>query len=116
MTIHDTLEEIRVFSHLSESCHYITVDSKKYACLGGMILPYNVAVTVMLWVMTGNRSYEHLLSQHGQLDKLADLNPHDDNMKQSPSKVCWYISNKAHNIMHSWSESDFEHVLLSTEV
>ena len=109
----NNIQEIQVFSQLSGSCHFVSVDNDHYACIGGIVLPYSIAVVIMLWVMTGNYSYEPMLCKSTQLSEVLKLNTHNIELteKTDPYDIVHLLHSKIEAIMASWSGIEFDRLL-----
>lgn len=111
--MYDTLEDLRVFSQLSEGCHYIDIENEKFTCIGGYVLPYHISIGLMLWVMMGTRSYELILCDTIQIESIIKLNPHDTQLLISTdtASVVNHIYEKIQSVMRTWSVDEFECIL-----
>jgi hypothetical protein len=105
------LESLRVFSQLTGRIHYIEINGKKYACVGGIAMPYNLAIAFIIWSMTTERKYQKLLYQDDQLRILADLNPLDTNLTAKSEIVWYYVHRKLTEIMQNWTAAEFEELV-----
>jgi len=113
-TMCEPLESMRVFSQLSNLCHYIDIAESKYACIAGLILPYNVAVAVMLWVMTGNKTYSNMLNANiDAVSAIVDLNPQDTTLTLRSADVSWYLHCRLSSVMRDWTSTDFDQIALT---
>jgi hypothetical protein len=112
-TMSKNLHEMQVFSQLSGGCHLVSVGTDQYACIGGIVLPYSIAVVVMLWVMTGNCSYEPILCESAQLSDVLKLNTHNIELikKTDPYGMVHFLHSKIETVMANWSEIEFERLL-----
>jgi len=110
-TTAELLEETRVLSYFTERCHFVKVSDKKYVCIGGYTLPYNIGVTFMLWIITGSNSYEGILLTSDQLDIVKILNQQDQKIPDDPGQISWYIQSKLQSIMKTWDPADFDSIV-----
>ena len=106
--MHESIEEMRVFSQLTQGFHVIEAANEKFGVIGGLVLPYNLAVVFILYTVTGSSTYQTLITQQ-QLDTMSTLNTHDKNMPLSTDKntLIWYISMKVRDILITCDSSWF---------
>lgn len=99
-----TLEELRVFSQMSEKCHFIEIDGKHYTCINGIALPYNIAVVIMISIMSGLDS-SRFLNPIKIINMIKQLNPNNITIKLS------YIDNIFRNTIKNWEKSQFNELI-----
>ena len=102
------LEELRVYSLLSDQLHYIDINGDKYACFAGHIIPYCMVGSFLIWAWTGSRVYNQLYRDSGMVEILQDLNRHDEHITNTPKEATWYLTKKLHKIMQTWEEHHFD--------
>ena len=104
-----TLEEARVLSQLDDRVHHV-IDSmgRKYTCYAGLIVPYNIGVTVILYVLTNSGAYHGKLSSHMDIDEIRRLNPHDPRLSSPDIKIPLYLCSKMRTIMETWEPQHFD--------
>jgi hypothetical protein len=111
MTIPDDLEQLRIYSILSEQLHYIKLDGEKYACFSGHIIPYSMVPAFLIWALT-DRQVHYILYQNTNIpDIIKSLNLHDTYLVKCPSHAPQYLSNKLKNIMKTWNEDQFDNIV-----
>ena len=115
MTVmYDKLEEMRVFSQLSGSCHYVDIEDINFACIGGVALPYTLAVDMIKWVMTGSRPPSVFLSDTVQRELVVKINPYILILVTgSTGLIGWYIHNILQKVMQQWNVKDFDCIMAS---
>jgi len=111
--MNNELENLRVFSQFSGCCHYIEVDNEKFACIGGYVIQYSVAMAIMTWVMTTSRSYESLLYNPVKIELLIEMNSHDSTLTSmtDPGSIVFYLYNKIELLMREWSIDEFDKII-----
>ena len=107
-TIPKELEEMRVYSLLSEQLHYIEVNGEKYACFAGYITPYCMIGSFLIWAWTRTRVYAQLYRGSNLVEQIKILNQHDKYINESPDEASWYLANKLRTIMETWDERHFD--------
>lgn len=110
MIIPNDLEQLRVYSSLSEQLHYIDVDGAKYACFAGNIVPYSMVGAFLIWAWTGSKVYQGLYRETDMLDTIKDLNLHDEKIVSSPADAPWYLAKKLRKVMKTWDEVHFDNI------
>ena len=106
------VEEYRVFSRLSGGCNFATIDEKRLMFVGGMCLPLNLGMALLLYVMTGGGAYKATMGKVLDIDALIMLNPADDGMIKCSKTVPWkfidYLYDQMCAVMREWQPEDYE--------
>jgi hypothetical protein len=106
--IPNRLEEMRVFSQLSGSRCDVEIGSKRFVCIGGLVLPHQLAKTIMIAVCFPDQYVSH--TSH-QLLEVVDLNAHDP--KMSFDNETWgYVYGKIRAVMREWTPDEWEGILV----
>ena len=107
------ITELRVFSQISESINYFTIDNAAYACIAGYIVPYNVSCALILWNITGSNIYGNIFDETDVYKTIIDLNVNfDDRFVVFESyHIKKFLNTKIYNIMSSWSPDDFSSII-----
>lgn len=111
MIIPDDLEQLRIYSILSEQLHYINLEGKKYACFSGNIVPYSMVPVLLIWALTSRQVYYSLYQKTNIVDIVKDLNLHDTFIIQHPNLVPQYLTDKLKNIIKTWNEDQFDNIV-----
>lgn len=111
MTIPDDLEQLRVYSILSEQLHYINLEDKKYACFSGYVIPYSMVPVLLIWALTSRQIYYSLYQQNDIVDIVKNLNPHDTFIVEHSNLAPQYLTDKLKNIIKTWNEDQFNNIL-----
>lgn len=113
MTI-DNLNEIRVFSKLSDRIHYTMQDNKRYACFAGFIVPYSFANVLTMWCLTGFKAYSTKLND-GEvvvIDEIKKLNPLEPELQSTEnSSVAYMLYQKLLVVMATWTPNHYEEIV-----
>lgn len=108
--IPNELEQLRVYSSLSEQMHYIDINGQKYACFSGNIVPYSMVGAFLIWAWTGSKVYQALYRETDMINTIKTLNPHDEKITRDPADAPWYLSKKLRNVMKTWNEVHFDNL------
>ena len=111
MTIPNDVEQLRVYSILSEQLHYINVDGQKYACFAGNIVPYSMVGAFLIWAWTGGNVYQALCRKTDMINTLKDLNLHDETIVTDPNNAPRYLTQKLKRSMTTWDETQFDNII-----
>ncbi len=101
MVINQSLEDIRVFSQMSERCHFVEIDGKHYTCINGIALPYNLAVVILLTIMAKSDS-ARFLELPIIKDEILSLNPNNEELKNKDYMLLSYIDTTIRNAIKTW--------------
>jgi len=110
MIIPKELEELRVYSLLSDQLHYIDINGDKYACFAGYNIPYCMVGSFLIWAWTGSKVYTKLYKESEMVEILQKLNQHDQHITNTPKEAAWYLTNKLRTIMQTWEPHHFDDV------
>jgi len=107
-----TLEETRVLSQLDDRVHYVVdQNGRKYTCYAGLIVPYNVGTTVMLYVLTNTAAYHDKLESFMDKDEIKRLNQHDSKLVSPGIKIPFYLCSRMRTIMETWEPHHFDELV-----
>jgi hypothetical protein len=108
----EELEQMRVFSQLSEGFHQHRISDSYYGFIGGYTLPLSVASAFMLWCIVGKKLYETLITDE-DAQMLARLNAHDDYFKTPRDRmsIITHLYSRISNTMQGWDSKSFEAAL-----
>jgi hypothetical protein len=107
-----TLEETRVLSQLDDRVHYvIDLDGRKYTCYAGLVVPYSVGATVMLYVLTNSGAYHGKLETFMDKEEIKRLNRHDSKLLSPGVKIPFYLCSKMRTIMETWEPHHFDELV-----
>jgi len=86
MIILDEIEELRTLSILDNRLHHRTISSGDiYTVFQGVVLPYNLGVSVILWNLTNSLVYSNLINSDESRKIILDLNPFNDMIAEWPT-------------------------------
>jgi hypothetical protein len=107
--MHESIENMRIFSQLTQGFYKLDTPNGKLGFIGGLIFPYSIATTFILWTVTRDQTYQTLISSQ-QLELIKTLNMHDKNMPspRDRSMMIWYLSIKVRDILLEWNGEWFE--------
>lgn len=98
-------------SFLSDRFIIFSHEGKNYACFSNILLPLNIAQSVVLWVWTGYQAYSHALKEERVLKEIMELNPGNAEINDPGSKISTHLVSKLQEIMKTWTPDRFEDVL-----
>lgn len=110
-TMHDIFNEHRMLSFLTDRFMIFSHDGKKYACFSNIILPLNIAQSVVLWTWTGYQAYSHALKDEKILEQIIKLNPDNKEIKKTNAKIPVHLVTKLAEVMRTWTPDRFEDLL-----
>lgn len=111
--MHDVFEENRFLSVLSDRFVTFDYNGKRYACFSGIILPLNIAQSVVLWAWTGYQSYSRGLNNPFVLEEIKELNPNNHEILNPMLSIPSHLTLKLQEIMRNWTPDNFEDLLCS---
>jgi hypothetical protein len=85
------IEDIRVQSQLSESCHFIKIDGIHYMCIAGIVMRYNIGVIIIIAALSKRPiDLDNAYSGMAILNHIGDMNKNDLKLQDSIENKCSY--------------------------
>lgn len=109
--MHDIFNEHRMLSFLTDRFVIFVHEGKRYACFSNILLPLNIAQSVVLWAWTGYQAYSHALNDETILKQILELNPDNAEIKNLDSSVSVHLVSKLKAVMKTWTPDRFEDLL-----
>ena len=111
----DMFEETRVLSIMSSRFYILKYGDQQYGCINGVIMPFSLAQSITLWVMTGAKYYKSSID-YNQVEKIQKLNPKNEWLQsttRTTKDVSEYLYKTAKAAMSTWNSENFSDLLLN---
>lgn len=108
----EEVNAVRIQSKLSERLHYVEVDSKRYLCVSGIALPYNIGVVFLLWAMAGFNMYSKIAQDNTiPVDLIQKLNPDIEDIQKGSTILLRSVTETFQNYIRRSTMADLNEII-----